>query len=82
MVRIEIGRHLLIDRRVCGGRLTFKDSRILVSDALELLQGGFSPEEIAREYHGLITPEAVREAETLKRKGLVREVLPKTKTAA
>jgi uncharacterized protein (DUF433 family) len=82
MARIEIGRHLTIDRRVCGGRLVFKGSRILVSDVLELLQEGFTPEKISHEYHGLVAPEAVREAETLRRKGIVREILPKAKTAA
>ena len=82
MARIEIGRYLTIDTRVCGGRLIFKGSRILVSDALELLQVGFSPEKISHEYHGLVTPEAVREAAMFSRKGIVREVLPKTKTAA
>lgn len=82
MARIEIGRHLAIDTRVCGGRLIFKGTRILVSDALELLQANFTAEQIAQEYQGLIAPEAVLEAFTLSRKGIVREVLPKTKTAA
>lgn len=82
MARIEIGHYLTSDTRVCRGRLIFKDTRILVSDALELLKTGFTPEQIAREYHGLVTPEAVREASTLTRKGMVREVLPKVKAAA
>lgn len=82
MARIEIGQHLAIDTRVCGGRLIFKGTRILVSDALELLRANFTAEQIAREYQGLIGPEAVHEALTLSRKGIVREVLPKTKTAA
>ena len=82
MARIEIGRQLTIDTRVCGGRLIFKGARILVSDVLELLRAGFTPEQISQEYRGLITPEAVREAVTFSRKGIVREVLPKTKTVA
>ena len=82
MARIEIGRHLAIDTRVCGGRLIFKGTRILVSDVLELLRAGFAPEQISQEYRRLVTPEAVREAVTFSRKGIVREVLPKAKTAA
>jgi uncharacterized protein (DUF433 family) len=82
MARVEIGRHLTIDTRVCGGRLIFKNTRILVSDVLELLRAGFTPEQISQEYRGFVTPEAVREAMTFSRKGIVREVLPKTKTAA
>jgi uncharacterized protein (DUF433 family) len=82
MSRIEIGEHLAVDSRVCGGRLIFKGTRVLVADALELLKTGLIPDQVAREYSGLVTPEAVREAVTLSRKGLVREVLPKTKNAA
>jgi len=82
MARVEIGRHLATDTRVCGGRLIFKGTRILVSDVLELLRTGLTPEQIRREYQGLITPEAVHEARTLSCKGIVREILPKTKTAA
>jgi len=82
MARLEIGRHLASDTRVCGGRLIFRDTRILVSDALELLRTGFTSEQIAQEYYGLVTPEAIGEAATFIRKGIVREVLPKTKAAA
>jgi uncharacterized protein (DUF433 family) len=82
MARIEIGQHLATDTRVCGGRLIFRGTRILVSDALELLRSGMSAEHVAQEYQELITPEAVREAAALNRKGVVREVLPRTKTAA
>jgi uncharacterized protein (DUF433 family) len=82
MSRVEIGRHLATDTRVCGGRLIFKGTRILVSDVLELLRADLTPEQIAREYQGLISPEAIHEAYTFNRKGIVREILPKTKTAA
>ena len=76
MTRIEIGEHLVADSCVCGGRLIFKGTRVLVADALELLRAGLVPDQVAREYGDLVTPEAVREALTLSRKGLVREVLP------
>ena len=82
MARVEIGQYLAIDTRVCRGRLIFKGTRVLVSDALELLEAGFNPEQISREYKGVVTPGAVREALALSSKGLVREVLPRTKTAA
>lgn len=82
MVRIEIGQHLATDTRVCGGRLIFKGARILVSDVLELLQQGFTPEQISQDYKGLVSIEAIHEAVTFSSKGIVREVLPKAKTAA
>ena len=82
MARIEIGKHLAADTRVCRGRLIFKGTRILVSDAFELTSAGYSPEAIARQYRGLITVKGVQEALTLTRRGIVREVPAKTKTAA
>ncbi len=82
MARIEIGKHLAADTRVCGGRLIFRGSRILVSDALELVEAGYPAEAIAREYRGVISPAAVREAVSLTRRGVVKEVLAKTRTAA
>jgi uncharacterized protein (DUF433 family) len=82
MARVEIGRYLATDTRVCGGRLIFKGTRVLVADALELLRAGLRPEQITQEYRGIVTAEAVREALALSRKGIVREVLPRTKTAA
>ena len=79
MARIEIGKFLVVDHRLCGGRLIFRGTRILVLDALELLESGFPPEDISRQYSGLIKPEAVREALSLTRRGLIKEVLLKNK---
>ncbi len=81
MARIEIGKHLVTDTRVCGGRLIFKGSRILVSDVLELTQAGYTPEAVAKQYRGIISSQAVREAVSLTRRGVVKEVAAK-KTAA
>jgi uncharacterized protein (DUF433 family) len=82
MARIEIGKHLAADTRVCSGRLIFKGTRILVSDALELSEAGCTPEAIARQYRGMLTPNAVREALALTRRGIVREILARAKAAA
>jgi uncharacterized protein (DUF433 family) len=82
MARIEIGKHLAADTRVCSGRLIFKGTRILVSDALELTKAGYTPQAIARQYRGMITVKGVREALVLIRRGLVREIPARTKTAA
>ena len=67
MARIEIGKFLASDSRVCGGRLIFRGTRILVADALELLDAGYSAEETVRQYHHLVSPPAVREAARLTR---------------
>ena len=82
MARIEIGKHLAADTRVCGGRLIFKGTRILVSDALELTKAGYTPEAIAREYRGIISAKGVREALALTRRGIIRETLARARNAA
>jgi uncharacterized protein (DUF433 family) len=82
MARTEIGKFLAVDTRVCGGRLIFKGTRILVSDALELVEAGYTPEAVAKQYRGLIAPEAVREAKLLVRRGFLKEVTRKVKAAA
>ncbi len=33
MARLEIGKHLGVDTRRCGGRLTFKGTRIMQSNS-------------------------------------------------
>jgi len=82
MARIEIGKHLAVDKRICGGRLIFRGTRIKVADALEMSERGYSPEEVADQYYRIITPEAVKEALTWVRRGMIREVKIKAKKAA
>lgn len=78
MARVEIGKHLAVDTRVCGGRLIFRGTRIMVADAMELSEDEYSAEAIADQYHGIITPEAVKEALSLIRRGVIKEVAGKT----
>ncbi len=75
MARLEIGKCLATDTRVCAGRLIFRGTRILVADALELLAAGYTADEVARQYGGRITAAAVREAARLTSRGVVREVV-------
>ena len=82
MARIEIGKYLAADSRFCGGRLIIKGSRILVADVVELAENGYSAVAIAEQYRGLIRPAAVREALSLTRQGVVREVSSRDKSAA
>jgi len=82
MARTEIGKYLVIDTRVCGGRVIFKGSRIMVSDAIELNHAGYSPTQIASQYWDIITPEAVEEGLLLFQQGLIKEVEAEEKAAA
>lgn len=61
--------------------MIFKGTRILVADVLELTQAGYTPAGVAEQYRGLLTAEAVREAVSLTRRRVVKEVVAK-KTAA
>ncbi len=74
MARLEIGKYLATDTRVCGGRLIFRGTRILVADALELLAARYTADEVARQYGQRITAAAVREAVRFTSRGVVREV--------
>ena len=82
MARMEIGKFLATDTRVCGGRLIFRGTRILVSDALELSRSGYSAEAIAHQYRGSIAAEAIREALSFTRRGIIKEIVVQAKTAA
>jgi uncharacterized protein (DUF433 family) len=81
MARIEIGKYLAADTRVCGGRLIVKGSRILVSDVLQLTDAGYSAVEVSRQYCGIISADAVREAVSLTSRGIVTEVNHKKSAA-
>jgi len=61
-MRKELGEHIFTDPKVGGGELRFTGTRIPVKDALHLAAKGYSPKKIAKEYHDLITEEAVLEA--------------------
>ena len=74
MVILQIGQYLIADQRVCGGRLTFRNTRIKVADALEMLQTGMTPEQIAADYPRLVSVEAVIEAAMLVGSGVVKEL--------
>ena len=71
---MQIGQYLIADQRVCGGRLTFRNTRIKVTDALEMLQTGMTPEQVAANYPGLVSVGAVIEAAMLVGSGVIKEL--------
>lgn len=82
MARIEIGKYLAVDNRVCGGRLIFKGTRIPVAHALEMIEAGYTPEGISKQYRGLVAPDAVREAQSLISRGFLKEETKRVRVAA
>jgi uncharacterized protein (DUF433 family) len=65
------GRFICADPKICHGQLTFRGTRILVSDVLELVAAGTSWEEIIRECHGVISRAAIAEAIRLAGRAMV-----------
>ncbi len=57
-----IGRFIVADPKICHGRLTFRGTRILVSDVLEQVASGMSWEAIVTEWRGDVPLEAIGEA--------------------
>jgi len=58
-----LGKHIVAAPGVCGGRLTFKYTRLEVSVILSLIAAGETVEQVIQAYAlSQLTPEAVREA--------------------
>jgi uncharacterized protein (DUF433 family) len=60
--RIELGRHIVADSRICGGQPTFKGTRIMVWIVLEQLDEGLTWERIVREWDAKVSKDAIAEA--------------------
>ena len=61
-MRIEINNHIVIDSDICHGKPTFKGTRIMVKQVLELLEAGISFEEILRDYYPQLSKDSIRGA--------------------
>ncbi|MBC8228386.1 DUF433 domain-containing protein [bacterium] len=59
--RIEIGKYLVVDSKICHGQLTFKGTRVMVSPVLRALQRGESWDEIRQDWP-TVPDEAIQEA--------------------
>lgn len=67
-----LGRHIVAAPGVCGGRPTFKHTRLEVAVVLDVLAAGWSVEDVVREYaESHVTPDAIAEAIRLAKEALV-----------
>lgn len=73
-----LGKYIVSAPRVCGGRPTFKYTRIEVAGVLWLLSSGRSPDQLVESYHNRFSHEALEEAAALAGKALVRQVREET----
>ena len=60
-MRVEISKRIVADTDICHGKPTFRGTRILVSDILELVAAGETPEKLIEEYPRL-TKQMIKEA--------------------
>jgi len=58
-MRIEINEYIVADNDVCHGKPTFKGTRIMVWQVLELLGAGISIHEIRQDYFPQLSKEAI-----------------------
>jgi uncharacterized protein (DUF433 family) len=54
-MKVEISKYIVIDTEICHGKPTFKGTRIMVSDILELIAAGEPVENILRSYPSITT---------------------------
>ena len=69
-----LGRHVVVDPRICHGQPTFRGTRILVGDVLEQVSTGVSWEAIIAEWNGNLTRDAIAEAVALASEALRNHV--------
>jgi uncharacterized protein (DUF433 family) len=66
-----LGEYVVRAPGVCGGRPTFKYTRIEVAGVLELLAAGDTIDQIVAGYRGRVSLRAIEEALTLAKEGLL-----------
>lgn len=68
-----LGEHIVSAPGVCGGRPTFKYTRLEVAVVLDLLAAGWTVDQLTHEYaQSGLTPEAVAEAVKLAKQAFIK----------
>jgi uncharacterized protein (DUF433 family) len=76
----RVGRFIVTDPKVCHGKPTFRGTRLLVSDVLELVAAGMDWDDIIQECRGRISRPAIAEAIQFARQAMIEHTgrcLPK-----
>lgn len=61
-MRIEINKYIVADTNICHGQPTFKGTRIMVWQVIELLAAGITVNEILKDYFPDLNKEAILSA--------------------
>jgi uncharacterized protein (DUF433 family) len=59
---VPLGKHIVSAKGVCGGRPTFKYTRVEVATVLRLIAVGVSVDELVANFKGRISRNAIEEA--------------------
>ena len=57
-----MSKHIIVDSEICHGKPTFRGTRVLVSDVIELVAAGVTPHEIIKDYYPSLTERIIEEA--------------------
>lgn len=69
--RIELGRFIVADQKICHGKPTYKGTRIMVWQVLAMLERGESWEYVRNAWLGRVSDEAIAETVRLARTSLL-----------
>ncbi|MEW5719407.1 MAG: DUF433 domain-containing protein, partial [Chloroflexota bacterium] len=72
--RLMLGRYIVADPKICHGKPTFRGTRIMVADVLEMVASGMAWETIIEEWNGHINDEAITEAVGLARHAFLKQM--------
>ena len=69
-----LGRYIVADPKICHGKPTFRGTRIMVWQVLEMLADGLACETIIEQCHNSISKDAIAEAVRLALQAFVDHV--------
>ncbi|MBI5301477.1 MAG: DUF433 domain-containing protein [Chloroflexi bacterium] len=72
--RLILGRYIVADSAICHGKPTFRGTRIIVWQVLEMVAEGTDWETIIAQWHSSITKEAIAEAVQLSSEAFFRHI--------
>lgn len=72
--RTEFGQYIIANPEICHGQLTFKGTRILVSDVLSFLSKGWEWNRISTAYDNHLSREAIAESIEIARESLIDQM--------
>jgi uncharacterized protein (DUF433 family) len=76
------GRYVVADSGICGGKPTFRGTRVPVADVLGQVARGMAWEMILEEWKGAVSMDAIAEAVPLAREALVARPRPTPMTGS